>query len=228
MTALRYRFQTREFGEHDIHYRALRNRQEYEDAGGEAEALGISSASWPLFGVVWQSGEVLAQLMSGYDIQARRILEVGCGVGLASLILNKRLADISATDIHPSANRNLLYNTRLNDDRDIPFLRTAWDDERDEDFGQFDLMICSDVLFEPDHATKLAHFIELYARPRCEVILVDAGRGLRPAFERLMEGSGYLQERLDDIAPFTDPQKYRGRILRYTRSGAIAAETTPG
>jgi predicted nicotinamide N-methyase len=214
---LRYRFQTREFGEHDIHYRALRDRQEYDDRGGEAEALGISSASWPLFGVVWQAGEVLAKLMASYDIANRRILEVGCGVGLASLVLNKRQADISATDIHPSANRNLRYNTRLNNDRDIPFLRTAWEDERDEAFGLFDLIIGSDVLFEPDHAVKLAEFIELYAGPKCEVILVDANRGLGPKFTRGMEAHNYTRERLDNIAPFTDPETYKGRIQRYRR-----------
>lgn len=217
MRDLRYRFQTRDFGEYDIHYRALRNRQEYDDRSGEAEALGISPASWPLFGVVWQSGEVLAKLMADYDIANRRILEVGCGVGLASLVLNKRLADISATDIHPSANHNLRYNTRLNNDRDIPFLRTAWEDRRDDDFGLFDLIIGSDVLFEPDHAEKLAEFIELYARPTCEMVLVDAGRGLVPAFTRGMQAHHYTRERLDDIAPFTDPDTFKGKIQRYRR-----------
>ena len=149
----------------------------------------------------------------------RRVLEVGCGVGLASLVLNKRRADISATDIHPNAYANLLYNTQLNDDRDIPFLRTAWEDPRNEDFGFFDLIIGSDVLFEPDHAVKLAHFVELYAKPRCEVILVDARRerGLGPAFTRSMAANAYSLDRLADIEPFTDPDKYRGRIHRYSR-----------
>jgi predicted nicotinamide N-methyase len=217
LTTLRYRFQTREFGEHDIHYRALRNRQEYDDSNGAAEALGISPASWPLFGVVWQSGEVLAKLMADYKIDGLRILEVGCGVGLASLVLNKRLADISATDIHPSAKTNLRYNTDLNNNRSIPFLRTAWEDQCDEGFGLFDLLICSDVLFEPDHAVKLAAFLELYARPKSEVILVDAGRGLNPKFTQCMAANDYSCERLDDIEPFTKPETFKGKIQRYRR-----------
>ena len=219
MTALRYCFQTREFGKHDIHYRALRSRQEYEDTDGEAEALGISPASWPLFGVVWPAGEVLARLMDGYDIDGRRVLEVGCGVGLASLLLNKRMADISATDIHPQARENLHYNCSLNKDRDIPFLRTAWEDAADDGFGRFDLIIASDVLFEPDHAGKLAEFIELYARPSCEVVLVDGNRGLGlgSKFTRRMQSLGYRHQRLDDIAPFTDPDNFKGKIQRYRR-----------
>jgi len=58
---LRFRYQTCEFGEHDIHYRSLRDKQQFEDINGEAEALGISSACWPIFGVLWPSGEVLAR-----------------------------------------------------------------------------------------------------------------------------------------------------------------------
>lgn len=236
MSTLRYRFHTREFGEHDIHYRALRDRQQYEDRDNEAQALGISDASWSYSGVVWQSGEVLAKLMANYDIDSRRILEVGCGVGLASLILNRRMADITATDVHPEARSNLQYNTRLNNDRDIPFLRTAWEDEAHERFGRFDLIIGSDILFEPDHAEKLARFITLYAKPRCEVVLVDPCRGLGPKFTGRMEALGYTLKQLDRIEPFTDPQSFKCKIYRYRKQyktvrrsdKLVGAPTPPG
>ncbi len=217
MSALRYRFHTRELGEYDIHYRALRDRNQYEDLGGEAEAVGISPASWPLFGVVWQAGEVLAKLMVSYEIGSRRILEVGCGVGLASLLLNKRHANITATDIHPAARRNLQFNTRLNNDRDIPFLRTAWEDPRLEQAGLFDLIIASDVLFEPDHADKLSAFIDRYAEARCEVVLVDGGRGLGPRFTRRMQALGYQHRQLLGIDPLSNPESYKGKIQRYRK-----------
>ena len=172
----------------------------------------------PVLALGTDAGTVIQnQAMATYDIGDRRILEVGCGVGLASLVLNKRLADISATDIHPGAKGNLRYNARLNKDRDIPFLRTAWEDSRDDTFGLFDLIICSDVLFEPDHAEKLADFIQVYARQKCEVVLVDAGRGLGNKFTQLMEANDYTCERIEDIDPFTEPDFFRGRIQRYTR-----------
>ena len=117
MPDVRFRYQSNDFGDYDIHYRSLKNRNQFEDVNGIAEALGISSASWPIFGMVWQSGEILAQLMANYDFDNKRILEVGCGVGLASLVLNKRLANISATDIHPLALEYLNHNTALNHDR---------------------------------------------------------------------------------------------------------------
>lgn len=123
MSPLRFRYQTIEFGELDIHLRTLRDRQQYDDPGGITEGLGISSASWPLFGIVWASGEALARLMLHYQVAGRRILEVGCGIGLASLLLNQRMADITATDQHPAAGQFLQHNARLNNCREIPFVK---------------------------------------------------------------------------------------------------------
>lgn len=217
VSTLRYRFHTHEFGDLDIHYRTLRDRNQFEDTDQTAEKLGVSPASWPLFGVLWQAGEVLAQAMAEYDFEGKRILEVGCGVGLASLLLNKRGADISATDYHPSAEAHLDYNTDLNGDAKIPFLRASWADEADPAFGKFDVIIASDVMFEPDHADMLAAFMQRYARDKCEIILADAGRGYKNRLIRSLEQLGFQLEELEDIAPFTDPEHYKGKLLKFSR-----------
>lgn len=218
MPVLRYRYQTIEFGGHDIHFRSLRDRCQYEDDLGEAEMIGISSASWPIAGVVWPSEEVLAELMADYPIEGRRILEVGCGIGLACLLLNERLADISATDIHPSCGDNLQHNTQLNNGQHIPFLRTAWEDTPDRHFGRFDLIIGSDLLYEAQHAKFLALFIQQLSKPRCEVLLVDASRGHFSKFKFRMQQLGFDCSQLDGILPVSDPAKYRGKIYRFRRN----------
>jgi ETFB lysine methyltransferase len=92
---------------------------------GVAENLGISTAMWPLFGIVWASSEVLAHHMFDYKIKGKRILEVGCGIALSSLMLNHRLADITATDYHPEVGPFLLKNILLNEGKPIPFVRTG-------------------------------------------------------------------------------------------------------
>ena len=218
MAAIRYRYQTTEFGHHDIHYRCLRDRQQFDDDYGEAESLGISSASWPLFGMVWQSGEVLAELMTNYNVSSRRILEIGCGVGLASLVLNERFADISATDVHPSAGDYLEHNTQLNNGKQIPFFRTAWEDQQDGEIKKFDLIIGSDLLYEQQHSKNLSIFIEYFAKPKCEVIIVEAGRGYRNNFIQRMEALGFRVEQLNAISPRTKPDAFKGRILQFNRN----------
>ncbi len=217
MGGVRFCYQSNDFGDYDIHYRSLKNRNQFDDVNGVAEALGISSASWPIFGMVWQSGEILAQLMANYDLNNKRILEVGCGVGLASLVLNKRMANISATDIHPLALEYLNHNTALNQDRDIPFFRTDWIDTQGASQGDFDLVIASDVLYERPHNRLLSLFIEHYARSTSEVIIVDGGRGFSNKFTQLMAANGFRVEQLAAIAPFTKPELFKGKILRYTR-----------
>ena len=138
MSSVRVRYQTIEFGDVDIHLRTLRDNQQFSDDEGVAEALGISSATWPIFGIVWDSGQVLAHLMFDYNIAGKRILEVGCGIALTSLVLNHRAADITATDLHPETEAFLVRNVLLNDGPEIPFVRTGWADVKSA-LGRFDL-----------------------------------------------------------------------------------------
>ncbi len=216
MSALRVRYQTIEFNNMDIHVRTLRDCQQYADEYGVAEQLGISSASWPLFGVIWPSGKVLAHLMQDYAIEGLRIMEVGCGIALASLVLNYRQADITATDCHPEAEAFLRRNVSLNDGASIPFVRTGWGDE-DQRLGRFDLIVGSDLLYEPDHVDLLARFIDAHANRHCKVIIVDPGRGRRTRFNRAMADRGYTLEQQDVGHTTYLSRPFRGSVLHYER-----------
>lgn len=216
MSSLRVRYQTIEFGEVDIHVRTLRDNQEFLDVDGVAAKLGISSATWPLFGIVWASSEVLAHLMFDYKIGTKRILEVGCGIGLASLVLNHRHADITATDYHPEAEHFLSENVQLNKGREIPFIRTAWEDE-DSGLGLFDLVIGSDILYERFHIKPLAEFIDQHAKPHSEVIVVDPGRGHHAHFSKKMVSLGYSHSQSQPAHTDYLAKPFRGQILHYHR-----------
>ncbi len=217
MTKLRIRYQTIEFGKIDIHLCTLRNKQEFHDPDGVAEELGISSASWPLFGTVWPSSLVLTHHMLNYNVGTKRVLEIGCGIALSSLILNKQHLDITATDYHPEAEGFLNRNTELNGDRLIPFERTDWADNSD-DLGCFDLIIGSDLLYEDEHIELLTNFIHKHSNPICEVIIVDPGRGRKNKLARSLNELGY-------ISTFTKPEnidylesEFKGHILHFQRN----------
>jgi predicted nicotinamide N-methyase len=216
MSSLRIRYQTIEFGDIDIHVRILRDTLQYVDVGGVAKKLGISSATWPHFGVIWASGEVLAHHMFDYEVAGKRILEVGCGIALASLVLNHRLADITSTDYHPEAEHFLLKNTKLNMGKKIPFLRMGWQDQ-DSDLGTFDLIIGSDLLYENDHAGMLTGFINKHARQHCEVIIVDPGRGQHSRFSKKMVALGYSHSQGKPKNTDYLEKPFKGQILNYSR-----------
>ncbi len=216
MTKLRLCYQTIEFNKTDIHVCTLRNEQEFHDPQGIAEKLGISSASWPLFGVIWPSSMVLAHYLDNYDTGSIRILEVGCGMALSSLLLNKQNADITATDYHPEAGKFLNRNSRLNEDKAIDFERVDWADEADE-LGLFDLIVGSDLLYEDEHVELLANFIDRHAKPDCEVILVDPGRGRKSKLSALMIAFGFSSTHIKPEHTDYLEKEFKKYILKFKR-----------
>jgi predicted nicotinamide N-methyase len=216
MTKPRLSYQTVEFGKIDIHLCTLRNRQEFHDPVGVAESLGISSAQWPIFGVVWPSSKVLAHYISDYNTGSKRILEIGCGMALSSLLLNKQHADITATDYHPEAGIFLARNALLNEDEPISYKQVAWGDTED-DLGLFDLIIGSDLLYEEQHIALLANFIEDHSNQACEVVIVDPGRGRKNKLSARMIEFGYSST--EEKPSHTDylSEEFKGRILKYFR-----------
>ena len=217
MTDVRIRYQTIEFDDVDIHIRSLRDKQEFSDPHGEAEKLGISSAQWSLFGVIWESSEVLAREIDNVNTDNKRILEVGCGMALTSLLLKHRNADITATDHHPEAKAFLNENILLNKSKHIPFLRTDWGNLNDG-LGQFDLIIGADLLYETQHIELLSEFINRHAKPSCEVLLVDPGRGNHAKFSKKMVTLGYEHNQHKPTILNPSDKPFSGQVLSYVRN----------
>ncbi|HSV70777.1 MAG TPA: SAM-dependent methyltransferase [Methylibium sp.] len=214
----------------DLRIRSLLDRQQFHDPQGQAERLGISSAAWPLFGMPWPSGLQLAARLAQRPVRAgERILEVGCGLALASLVGHRRGADVTASDCHPLASSFLRANLRLNRLPPLNYRHGHWGREaaarsssssssivRD----RYDLIIGSDLLYERDPTGGLARFIGRHGSASAEVWIVDPDRGNRAAFTRHMaaQGFGCGEERIDVAAPAV-VSAYKGRLLTYRRGG---------
>ena len=200
----------------DLHVISLLDRQQYHDPDGAAEAAGISAACWPLFGQVWPSGQKLADLMQHRDFHAQRVLEIGCGLGLASMVIHRRFGDITASDCHPLTPSFLQANLRLNHLPDLKYCIGNWGRENSA-LGEFDLIIGSDVLYERGQPAQLTAFIVRHAAPCAEVLLIDPNRGNRSAFNRNMAEAGFALTETRIDAPLHDGSPYRGRLLHYRR-----------
>lgn len=197
--------------------RSLLDKQQFHDPGGEAERIGISSAAWPLFGLVWPSALVLAGHLQDAVLGERRILEVGCGLGLASLSLHRRHGDVTASDCHPLAGSFLGENVRLNMLPALPYLHGDWAAGNDS-LGLFDLIIGSDVLYERNQPGLLAAFIERHSQAAMEVVIVDPDRGNRSGFNKLMGALGFEREEFKVTRLADGSTPYKGRVLSYARA----------
>jgi predicted nicotinamide N-methyase len=162
--------------------RTLLDVQQFSDEFGEAEALGISPSSWPMFGVIWPCSRVLATHMAGVKHAGKRVLEIGCGLGLTSLSLHAQGANVLASDLHPLAEKFLIRNLLLNDLPPMPFAQCDWEDDS-ADLGRFDFIIASDLLYEPGQPAAVAAFMSRHAAPGATLVMVDPGRGNLSRFD---------------------------------------------
>jgi predicted nicotinamide N-methyase len=211
----------------DLLIRSLLDRQQFSDPTGEAERLGIGSAAWPIFGLPWPSGLQLAARLAARVLRpGERILEMGCGLALASLVGHRRGADITASDKHPLTAAFLAHNLRLNGLGPMAYRHGEWAlpaagalPVASAVRGRYGLLIGSDLLYERGSGALLAAFIGRHALPAAEVWIIDPDRGNRPAFKRAMLALGFAlgEERLDQAAQ--PPElAYKGRLLSFTRA----------
>ncbi len=219
-------------GVDDMVIRSLRDKNQFHDPLDEALNLGISSATWPLFGLLWPSGQRMAERMALRPVSAERILEIGCGLGLSSLVAHRRGANVTASDCHPLTHAFLDENTRLNGLSPMAYRHGLWGTAalREDGLpvltsakaatlsGLFDLIVGSDILYERDEAGTLAKFINEHAATQCEIWVVDPNRGNRAPFHKHMARLGFdMHEQVLDQAAHHDEAAYKGRMLTYTR-----------
>ncbi len=204
--------------------RSLLDKQQFYDPEDAALALGISSAFWSLFGLLWPSGSRLAERLALRPVSTHeRILEIGCGLALSSLVGHRRGANITASDCHPLAGEFLRENLRLNKLSPMNYQHGHWGQHSEQHQdpkvnSRFDLIIGSDILYERDEQGDLAHYINEHLEDHAEVWVVDPNRGNRAHFHRNMAAQGFsLREEVLDISATETEAAYKGRMLTYLR-----------
>ena len=204
--------------------RSLLDKQQFYDPEDAALDLGISSAFWSLFGLLWPSGSRLAERLALRPVSTHeRILEIGCGLALSSLVGHRRGANITASDCHPLAGECLRENLRLNKLSPMNYQHGHWGQHSEQHQdpkvnSRFDLIIGSDILYERDEQGDLAHYINEHLEDHAEVWVVDPNRGNRAHFHRNMAAQGFsLREEVLDISATETEAAYKGRMLTYLR-----------
>jgi predicted nicotinamide N-methyase len=133
----------------------------------------------PYWSVLWRSGVALARELAEAELSGRRVVELGCGLGVPSLVAARAGAEVLATDADDEALELLERNARENG-LDVATARTEWDAPEDlVASGPFDLVLAADVLYE---RAAVAPLLSLLPRLGAEVWLADPGRPAATAF----------------------------------------------
>ena len=142
-----------------------------------AELPDDGSIEWapvaPYWAVLWRSGVALARELAGVDLHGRRVIELGCGLGLPSIVAARNGADVLATDMDSEALELLSHNARENGVA-VETAVAEWSAaEEIVRRGPFDLVIGADVLYEPKSMEPLISLLPSLAP---EAWVVDPGR----------------------------------------------------
>lgn len=170
----------------------------------------VPESLWPLSGILWPSGILLAELVAERNFEGKRILELGCGVALASLVLQKRGFDVTASDYNPFAGELLRENAKLNDIDPPKFMKLSWQEPFTGE--PYDLIIGSDVLYEPGCASEVCDFLKSALKSSGKALFVDPGRAHVRKFETTLQASGF---QCDVVWPVPGEKT---RILRITNA----------
>ncbi|TVQ93416.1 MAG: methyltransferase domain-containing protein [Deltaproteobacteria bacterium] len=159
-------------------YRALAGRRTPQDPG-----------DWlPMFGVLWPGARALARSVAQHTVAGQRVIELGCGLALPSLVAARHGAKALATDNHPHAGAFLRANAAHNG-VEVAYRHLDWRD-LPPDLGRFDRVVASDLLFSPELAPLVAEVIAATLDPQGEAWLVDPGRLALDTFEAAASAQG--------------------------------------
>jgi predicted nicotinamide N-methyase len=133
----------------------------------------------PYWAELWPSGIALAEVVAGLELRGKRVLELGAGLGLPSLVAALGGADVLATDWADEAVELLRVNAERNGLR-LRAERVRWDEPepllRD---APWDVVLGADLLYEQRNAEQL---LELLPRLGGDVLLAEPGRPFAKSF----------------------------------------------
>src|SRR4051794_19116136 len=134
----------------------------------------------PYWSVLWRSGVALARELAGTRQTGMRVVELGCGLGVPSLVAARARASVLAADESGQALELVDRNARENG-LVVETARADWN-QPDELVARapFDPVLAADLLYEP---ASVAPLLALLPRLGAQVLLADPGRA--PAAEFL-------------------------------------------
>ena len=166
----------------------------------------------PYWAELWPSALALARAVGARSLGGRRVVELGCGLGLPSIAAALQGATVLATDWSPEAVAVAAENAERNGAR-IDTLVCSWaQPEPIAARGPWDLVLASDVLYEARNGEALLPLLPRLLASRGEIWLADPGR---PAAERFLAAAGEVFE--IDSRPAAEVPQGAVHRMRLTR-----------
>src|SRR4051812_21614595 len=159
------------------------------DAGGETVTIvrpsdwaelrhqeGADGRSAPYWAIPWPSGVKLAAELAGRDLSGCRVLELGCGLAIPSIVAARHGAEVTATDGSSDAVVFAAHNLALNDVQGEVAVSDWREGDDLVDGAPWDLVLASDVLYLRQNVEVLLKLLPRLIGAGGEAIVADPNR----------------------------------------------------
>jgi predicted nicotinamide N-methyase len=139
---------------------------------------GAAGRPIPYWARLWPSAETLAFALAKRPPKpGMKVIELGCGLGLPSIVAARGGAAVTATDGHEDAVAFAAHSLALNE-QEATVIRADLNDDADAlvDLGPFDLVLAADVLYTVANADAMLLLLPRLLEPNGEVWLADPDR----------------------------------------------------
>ncbi len=182
-----------------------------------------ADAYMPYWADLWPAARMLAKAVlkepwEKYDKPAGgklNVLEVACGLGLAGIVALHRGLKVTFTDIDELAVHFAAANARLNGFHD--FTTAAVDLRSPPNDVKYDVLLGSDLLYEPRLVEPVIAFIQTVLAPAGVCFIADPDRESAKPFRWAAEAAGLRVEAHFARAGEPGGERTKGTIYRITR-----------
>jgi predicted nicotinamide N-methyase len=159
----------------------------------------------PYWAYVWPAALPLAEIvMREHWRPGTRVLEIGCGLGLAGLAALARGHDVTFSDYSPAALAMASHNARLNEFTRYSARLLDWREPASE---RFDVILGADVLYEQRCLEQVLDVVDEMLVRGGFALITDPDRTVAGPFADLARARG-----LDDVVSDTALVSVEGRV----------------
>jgi len=168
----------------------------------------FATPTMPYWAELWESAQALAQIVARTPISGVRVLDLGCGMGLAgaaaaAMGAHVLMADLETTPLLLASLNTLAWQNR------VRVRRVNWQTDRLEE--QFDLILGADILYERAQWEYLDPFWRAHLAAGGAVMLGEPGRSTADQFGQWAADKGWQVD--ESAEPFSEMVK-SARIFR--------------
>lgn len=138
----------------------------------------------PYWAELWTSAIVLAgRVLTVAGLRGMRVLEIGCGLGLAGIAAAKAGASVTMTDYDEDALMFARWNVLANLDSDeMRRVRLQPMDWRRPPAGRYDVILGADVVYERRHVAPILSCIGAALNPGGHALIAEPDRRIGDEF----------------------------------------------